>query len=150
MKVCHLLNFIFCRHRPAWLKVTLWRTSRTTTSVKTLRWTRTEAAGTTPSSSSSPALASPLGSETSGGFPISATGIELLHETYLCSNSIWLLFPSQKRWRGLPNTLHHLPDLHGTAGLPVWDGRRPVQQWGTDCSLENVPPFPRWPMNASF
>ena len=68
------LNLFMCRHRPAWPKMTLRRIFMTTTSAKTLRWTRTEAAGTIRSSSCSLVLDSPSASATSGDFPISATG----------------------------------------------------------------------------
>ena len=72
--VCNISTFFMCRHRPAWPKMTLRRISMTTTSAKTLRWTRTAAAGTIRSSSCSLVLDSPSASATSGGFPISATG----------------------------------------------------------------------------
>ena len=50
---------------------------------------------------------------------------------------------SQEWRRRVPHPVHRLADLHGTPGLPLRDGSWPVQQRGTNCSLENVPAFPR-------
>ena len=64
-------------------------------------------------------------------------------------NSIWMSlkcfeFMLSQEWRRcVPHPVHRLAHLHGTPGLPLRDGSWPVQQRGTNCSLENVPAFPR-------